>query len=63
MHRTMKAAVAALACTLVAAPAFAQTIDKIKQTGTITVGPFPTTTTSRKSSAIRWTSARASWTT
>ena len=38
MHRTLKAAVAALACTLVGAPAFAQTIDKIKQTGTITVG-------------------------
>ena len=38
MHRTLKAAIAALACTLVAAPAFAQTIDKIKQTGTMTIG-------------------------
>ena len=38
MHRTLKAAIAALACTLVSAPAFAQTIDKIKQTGAITVG-------------------------
>ncbi len=38
MHRTLKAAVAALACTLIGAPAFAQTIDKIKQTGAITVG-------------------------
>ncbi len=38
MHRTLKAAVAALACTLAAAPALAQTIDKIKQTGSITVG-------------------------
>jgi glutamate/aspartate transport system substrate-binding protein len=39
MHRTMKAAVAALACALVAAPALAQsTIDKIKQTGAITIG-------------------------
>src|SRR5258705_2264167 len=38
MHRTTKAAVAALACTLIGAPAFAQTIDKIKQTGAITVG-------------------------
>ena len=38
MHRTLKAAVAVLACALVAAPAFAQTIDKIKQTGAITVG-------------------------
>jgi glutamate/aspartate transport system substrate-binding protein len=38
MHRNMKAAIAALACALVA-PAFAQgTLDKIKQTGTITVG-------------------------
>ncbi len=37
MHRTLKAAVAALACTLAAAPALAQTIDKIKQTGAITV--------------------------
>src|SRR5258707_2399868 len=38
MHRTLKAAVAALACTLIGAPAFAQTIDKIKQTGAITIG-------------------------
>ena len=40
MHRTMKAAVAALACALVAAPALAQqgTLDKIRQTGTITIG-------------------------
>ena len=39
MHRTMKAAVAALACALVAAPALAQsTVDKIKQTGAITIG-------------------------
>ncbi|MGZ5048536.1 MAG: amino acid ABC transporter substrate-binding protein [Usitatibacter sp.] len=38
MHRTLKAAAAALACTLAAVPAFAQTIDKIKQTGAITVG-------------------------
>jgi glutamate/aspartate transport system substrate-binding protein len=38
MHRILKAAVAALACTLIGAPAFAQTIDKIKQTGAITVG-------------------------
>ena len=38
MHRTLKAAIAALACTLIGAPAFAQTIDKIKQTGAITVG-------------------------
>ncbi len=38
MHRTLKAAVAALACSLAAAPALAQTIDKIKQTGAITVG-------------------------
>jgi glutamate/aspartate transport system substrate-binding protein len=39
MHRNMKAAIAALACALVAAPAFAQgTLEKIKQTGTITVG-------------------------
>ena len=38
MHRTLKAAIAALACTLAAAPALAQTIDKIKQTGAITVG-------------------------
>src|SRR5262249_25057194 len=40
MHRTMKAAAAALACALFAAPAYAQegTLDKIKKTGTITVG-------------------------
>jgi glutamate/aspartate transport system substrate-binding protein len=39
MHRNLKAAVAALACALVAAPALAQsTVDKIKQTGTITIG-------------------------
>ena len=40
MHRTMKAAAAALACALIAAPALAQegTLDKIKKTGTITVG-------------------------
>jgi glutamate/aspartate transport system substrate-binding protein len=37
MQRNLKAAVAALACTLIGAPAFAQTIDKIKQTGAITV--------------------------
>ena len=39
MHRNLKAAVAALACALVAAPALAQsTVDKIKQTGAITIG-------------------------
>ena len=40
MHRTLKAAVAALACALISAPALAQegTLDKIKKTGTITVG-------------------------
>jgi glutamate/aspartate transport system substrate-binding protein len=38
MHRTIKAAVAALACALIAAPVSAQTIDKIKQTGAITIG-------------------------
>jgi glutamate/aspartate transport system substrate-binding protein len=38
MHRTLKAAIAALACSLAAAPALAQTVDKIKQTGAITVG-------------------------
>ena len=40
MHRTMKAAAAALACAFLAAPALAQegTLDKIKKTGTITVG-------------------------
>ena len=39
MHRTMKAVFAALACALISAPAVAQgTLDKIKQTGTITIG-------------------------
>jgi glutamate/aspartate transport system substrate-binding protein len=38
MHRTIKAAVAAVACALIAAPVSAQTIDKIKQTGAITIG-------------------------
>ena len=39
MHRNMKAVFAALACALISAPAAAQgTLDKIKQTGTITVG-------------------------
>ena len=40
MHRTLKAAFAALACALIAVPAFAQegTLDKIRKTGTITVG-------------------------
>jgi glutamate/aspartate transport system substrate-binding protein len=38
MHRTLKAAIAAVACALVAAPVSAQTIDKIKQTGAITIG-------------------------
>jgi glutamate/aspartate transport system substrate-binding protein len=38
MLRITKAAVAAAACALIGAPAFAQTIDKIKQTGAITVG-------------------------
>ena len=38
MHRTLKAAAAALACALLAAPAYAQTLEKIKQTGAITVG-------------------------
>ncbi|MBC8023746.1 MAG: amino acid ABC transporter substrate-binding protein [Burkholderiales bacterium] len=40
MHRNLKAAIAALACALAAAPALAQegTLDKIKKTGTITVG-------------------------
>src|SRR5471032_1256977 len=37
MHRTLKAAIAAVACSIAAAPVLAQTIDKIKQTGTITV--------------------------
>jgi ABC-type amino acid transport substrate-binding protein len=61
----MKAAFAALACALISAPAVAQeAIDKIKQTGTITVGhrdasiPFSSTTTSRSSRATPWTSAR-----
>jgi glutamate/aspartate transport system substrate-binding protein len=38
MHRTLKAAIAALACALATVPALAQTIDKIKQSGAITVG-------------------------
>jgi len=38
MHRTMKAAAAALACAFLAAPVYAQTLDKIKQSGAITVG-------------------------
>ena len=38
MHRTVKAVVAALACAFLAAPAYSQTIDKIKQSGAITVG-------------------------
>jgi len=38
MHRTLKAAAAAIACAFLAAPAFAQTLDKIKQSGFITVG-------------------------
>jgi glutamate/aspartate transport system substrate-binding protein len=39
MHRTMKAAIAALACALISAPALAQsTVDKIKQSGSITIG-------------------------
>jgi glutamate/aspartate transport system substrate-binding protein len=38
MHRTSKAAIAALACAFIAAPLHAQTIDKIKQTGAITIG-------------------------
>jgi glutamate/aspartate transport system substrate-binding protein len=39
MLRTTKAALAALACALIAAPAFAQgTLEKIKQTGAITIG-------------------------
>ena len=39
MHRTLKAAVAALACALISAPALAQqsTLDKIKQSGTMTL--------------------------
>jgi glutamate/aspartate transport system substrate-binding protein len=38
MHRTLKAAAAAVACVLLAAPVAAQTLDKIKQSGFITVG-------------------------
>lgn len=38
MHRTMKAAIAAVACAFIAAPAYSQTIDKIRQSGAITVG-------------------------
>jgi len=38
MHRTLKASAAALACALLAAPAYAQTLEKIKQSGAITVG-------------------------
>jgi glutamate/aspartate transport system substrate-binding protein len=38
MHHKTKAAIAALACALIAAPVGAQTIDKIKQTGAITIG-------------------------
>src|SRR5258708_7667682 len=39
MPRTLKAAVAALACALISAPALAQsTVDKIKQAGAITIG-------------------------
>ncbi len=38
MHRTMKAAIAAVACAFIAAPAYSQTIDKIKTSGSITVG-------------------------
>ncbi|MFZ3323890.1 MAG: amino acid ABC transporter substrate-binding protein [Usitatibacter sp.] len=38
MHRTMKAAIAALACAFIAAPAYSQTIEKIKQSGSITIG-------------------------
>ena len=39
MHRTLKAALAALACTLIGAPVYAEgTLDKIKQTGAITIG-------------------------
>jgi glutamate/aspartate transport system substrate-binding protein len=38
MYRTLKVAIAAVACALVAAPVSAQTIDKIKQTGAITIG-------------------------
>jgi glutamate/aspartate transport system substrate-binding protein len=38
MHRMMKAAAAALVCALAAGPALAQTIDKIKSSGAITVG-------------------------
>src|SRR5258708_15124708 len=39
MHRNLQAAVAALACALISAPALAQsTVDKIKQAGAITIG-------------------------
>jgi glutamate/aspartate transport system substrate-binding protein len=38
MHRIMKAAIAAVACAFIAAPAYSQTIDNIKQSGAITVG-------------------------
>src|SRR5437762_3249784 len=39
MHRTLKAAIAALACALISAPALAQsTVDKIKQSGAVTIG-------------------------
>jgi glutamate/aspartate transport system substrate-binding protein len=38
MHRTMKAAIAAVACAFIAAPVYSQTIEKIKQSGAITVG-------------------------
>ncbi len=38
MHRNFKVALAAVTCALLAAPAYSQTIDKIKQSGAITVG-------------------------
>ena len=38
MHRILKVATAAVACALLAAPAYSQTIEKIKQSGAITVG-------------------------
>ncbi|HEX4332741.1 MAG TPA: amino acid ABC transporter substrate-binding protein [Usitatibacter sp.] len=38
MNRTLKAAVAAVACALLAVPTYAQTLEKIKQSGAITVG-------------------------
>ncbi|HXF79587.1 MAG TPA: amino acid ABC transporter substrate-binding protein [Usitatibacter sp.] len=38
MHRTLKIAVAAVACALLAVPVYAQTLEKIKQAGSITVG-------------------------